>query len=483
MAASPPQPPAQPNPFHIEAGPLFAVGVSLAVVGNALIACSLTLQKYCVNREVTTGVKTQQMPLFWASLVGMIGGEIGNFTAFGFASQTVVSPLGAVSVIMNAILAAAFLDEEIYRRTVLGIALTLLGSVAIVLFSPPPLNTLTPDDFVELLANPYAYGYLIVVAVAIMLLWLVERKLAARFVLIDIGLCSLLGSITVICSTGVSKFIVGGQFVQAVQSPVLYVLVVLLATTAVLQLRFLNKAMEHFPSAVVVPTYYVTFTLSSIAGGVWVFDEAWRPHSWLTPIPQQEYFFFLGCLVSFCGVGLIAIKPADAEGAAAAATTPDRRGGGGSGTGDGGGTSSASGATEDDAPPESLARAHTFSPTSATSRPQLSHMLSVFAAGSAAGDGLAAQGRANSAGALPDASAWWYDASAPLATADLRGGVNVVTGVGTMQHLYCAFGSRRGTAVEPLAGLAVEPADVPGGGPPSDGALSASLIRNDHGHG
>ena len=84
----------------------------------------------------------------------------------------------------------------------------------------------------------------------------------------------------------------------------------------------------------------------------------------------------------------------------------------------------------------------------------------------------AAQGRANSAGALPDAYAWWYDAAAPpLATADLRGGVNVVTGVGTMQHLYCAFGTRRGTASdrEPLAGLAVEPADAPG--QPTDGNL------------
>ena len=123
---------------------------------------------------------------------------------------------------------------------------------------------------------------------------------------------------------------------------------------------------------------------------------------------------------------------------------------------------------------------------------------SVFSSSSAdhSGHGLAAQGRANSAGALPasatdahaHAHAWWYDASTlpPLATADLRGGVNVVTGVGTMQHLYCAFGSRRGTAAdrEPLAGLAVEPAeaDVLPRAPSAD-ALSASLIRNDHGQG
>ena len=67
--------------------------------------------------------------------------------------------------------------------------------------------------------------------------------------------------------------------------------------------------MEHFPAAVVVPTYYLTFTLSSIAGGVWVFSEAWRPYSWLTPVPKQEYLFFAGCLVAFLGVYFIAVKP------------------------------------------------------------------------------------------------------------------------------------------------------------------------------
>lgn len=273
LSNAPPQPPNGPGLLPtFESGPLFLVGVGLAVGGNTLIACSLTLQKFCVNREVATGVKTGSMPLFWLALAGMIGGEVGNFAAFGFCSQTVVSPLGAVSVIVNTVLAAVFLGEKIYGQTIIGIALTLVGSVGVVLFSPPAVGDLTCDSFVSKLASPYAYGYLIVVAVAIALLWLVELRWASRLVLIDVGLCSLLGSVTVICSTALSKFIVGGGLCFG--SPVLYVLVLLLVTTAVLQLRFLNKAMEHFPAAVVVPTYYLTFTLSSIAGGVWVFNEA-----------------------------------------------------------------------------------------------------------------------------------------------------------------------------------------------------------------
>ena len=48
----------------IESSPLFLLGVSLAVAGNTLIACSLTLQKYCVNREAATGVKASSTSLF-----------------------------------------------------------------------------------------------------------------------------------------------------------------------------------------------------------------------------------------------------------------------------------------------------------------------------------------------------------------------------------------------------------------------------------
>ena len=273
-----------------DSSPEFFIGVGLACAGNALIACSLVLQKHCVNAEAATGMKASTMRLFWLSLVGMIGGEVGNFAAFGFASQTVVSPLGAMSVIVNTVLAAIFLRERIFCLTVLGIALTIGGSIGVVLFSPPPLVSITTHDFVMLLSDPYAYTYLILVACAIGVLAALQPRCGHRFLLINIMLCSLLGSITVICSTALSKFIrlalggdgatnstgIDGPAVEkTLESPVPYILVPTLVTTAVLQLRFLNAAMK-FNASVVVPTYYVTFTLSSIAGGVWVFNESWR---------------------------------------------------------------------------------------------------------------------------------------------------------------------------------------------------------------
>lgn len=424
----------------IESSPLFLLGVSLAVVGNTLIACSLTLQKYCNNREAATGVKASSTPLFWVALIGMIAGEVGNFTAFGFASQTVVSPLGAVSVIVNTILAACFLKEKIYPLTIGGILLTLLGASLVVLFSPPPLADLTCEQFLKYLEKPEAYGYLIVVVAAIVVLGLAEPRWGHRIVLVDVMLCSLLGSITVICSTALSKFIrlALDQDKSTILSPIPYILIPILVATAVLQLKFLNRAMANFNSAVVVPTYYVTFTLSSIAGGMWVFNESFRS-TWITPVPKQEYFFFLGSFLCFGGVVCIAAKPAADKLPAGARGTGTRNRTDNSQEEDHPG--GAGGGADDDARVVPLRRAATFGGRSAEVRASLTRTLSAVAASfTAPSDGLGS-------GPLP-----------PVGEVDLRGSVNVVTGVGTMQQLHHALSSWSASSATATAAEGVESA-------------------------
>ena len=77
----------------------FFLGCALAIAGNIIVACSLCLQKHVHNSheakveagEVADGKTASSNPLFWVALSGMILGEVGNFTAFGLASPTVVS--------------------------------------------------------------------------------------------------------------------------------------------------------------------------------------------------------------------------------------------------------------------------------------------------------------------------------------------------------------------------------------------------------
>ena len=263
----------------------FFLGCALAIAGNIVVACSLCLQKHVHNAHEAKleageaeGKTASSNPLFWVALSGMILGEVGNFTAFGLASPTVVSPLGAVAVITNALLAVLFLGETLRVRGVVGILLTIGGSIIVVVFAPPSLQNLTVSDFVDLLKAPPVIALLSFIGTGVTVLGLLEPRFGKRFLLIDIGLCSLLGTITVLCSSSVSKFIeiVANGDDSLLRSPIPYVLIPLLGGTAVLQLMFLNRAMMNFDSTQVVPVYYVVFTLCSIGGGGIFFHDFWR---------------------------------------------------------------------------------------------------------------------------------------------------------------------------------------------------------------
>lgn len=64
-------------------------------------------------------------------------GEIANFAAYAFAPAILVTPLGALSVLIGAVLGSYFLKEELGTLGKLGCAICLIGSVIIVLHAPP----------------------------------------------------------------------------------------------------------------------------------------------------------------------------------------------------------------------------------------------------------------------------------------------------------------------------------------------------------
>ena len=141
---------------------------------------------------------------------------------------------------------------------------------------------------------------------SVLLLWILQPRYGHKFLLVNLLLCSLLGSITVLCSTALSKFIgtvMAGDH-HPLLSPVPYLTIPILAITAVLQLRYLNKAMESFDSSQVVPTYYVTFTLASISGGGVVFRDFWRFHA-----DHNAMLFVVGVVLCFSGVFIITRRP------------------------------------------------------------------------------------------------------------------------------------------------------------------------------
>ena len=63
-------------------------------------------------------------------------GELCNFAAYGFVPATLVTPLGALSVLISAILSAYFLNEKLNRIGKIGCFLTAVGSTVMVIHAP-----------------------------------------------------------------------------------------------------------------------------------------------------------------------------------------------------------------------------------------------------------------------------------------------------------------------------------------------------------
>lgn len=84
----------------------------------------------------------------------MVIGEIFNFAAYAFAPAILVTPLGALSVLIGAVLGAYFLDEQLGILGRIGCAICLVGSVIIVLHAPPDREVSSVDEILHLALQP-----------------------------------------------------------------------------------------------------------------------------------------------------------------------------------------------------------------------------------------------------------------------------------------------------------------------------------------
>lgn len=84
----------------------------------------------------------------------MFGAEGCNFAAYIFASATVVAPMGALSVVASAVIAALFLRERLNVLGQLGAGLCLVGTTLIVVFAPQTTAVTRIDELAHRALNP-----------------------------------------------------------------------------------------------------------------------------------------------------------------------------------------------------------------------------------------------------------------------------------------------------------------------------------------
>jgi len=283
------------------------LGLAIAVVANSLTGISFVIKKQGLDRcDQSHTWSYLKEPRWWAGFVTMLVGEIGNFAAYAYAPAILVTPLGALSVFVNAFLSHHVLQEIMSMQGHLGMFLCALGTALIVTFAPEEV-TITSMLEVEAKILHWVFGLFLagsLSAVAAMFYLEFKYSLGLRYILFYIMLCSVVGSLCVLGIKGLGIAIratVEGsnQFSFRTENRLTFVCVILVALCLVSQLTFLNKALDTWGAARVVPIYYVTFTTLTVAGNTCLFRNL------VALSPASMVCFTLGALATYGGVVLV----------------------------------------------------------------------------------------------------------------------------------------------------------------------------------
>ncbi|CAO0801077.1 unnamed protein product [Mucor circinelloides] len=270
------------NPLGLAAdthGSLYKlIGVTLAICSGIFIGSSFVFKKKGLlqSTEKSGGVAGEgygylKSPMWWSGMILMVVGEACNFVAYAFTQAILVTPLGALSVVLSAVLSSIFLKERLSFQGKVGCLQCVLGAIIIVMHAPEQGAADTSiETFKHLMLSVGFLTYAcIAVALSLFLVFYCGPRWGKTNMLVYISICSLIGSLSVVFTQGIGgaivhSFTVENQFTNWF----VYLVLILTLVTLAIEIIYLNKALNIFNTAVVTPTYYVIFTTLTIVSSI-----------------------------------------------------------------------------------------------------------------------------------------------------------------------------------------------------------------------
>ncbi|KAL0958012.1 hypothetical protein HGRIS_000186 [Hohenbuehelia grisea] len=237
-------------------------------------------------------------------LPSVVVGELANFAAYTFAPPILVTPLGALSVLIGAVLASFLLHEELGQLGRLGCALCLIGSLIIVLHAPEDKPVETVDQILHYAIQPgfLMYCFTVLVFTLVMIYYVVPLH-GRKNPVVYISICSLVGSVSIMAIKGFGiavKLTFAGH--NQFSHPSTYVFGIVVAVSILIQMTYFNKALDTFSTNVVNPLYYVGFSTCTVLASLILFQ------GFNTTDATNTVSLLCGFMTTFLGVYLLNIS-------------------------------------------------------------------------------------------------------------------------------------------------------------------------------
>ncbi|KAJ1475058.1 magnesium transporter NIPA-domain-containing protein [Baffinella frigidus] len=196
------------------------IGVLLSLLGDIIINIGMNSMKYAHNgnQHEITGDPIRhylRLPLWWVGILLLVAGELGNLVAYGYAPAAIVTPIGSIGVVTNVFITTYILKEPFRWSTFAGAFCVVVGIIVVVTFAPMTVIEITSENVWSDVAYTMEGGiYLAVLVVSFITVSVIAevrdkvgKKWGEKTVLIYIGQCAILSTMTIVCAKTFSSIL------------------------------------------------------------------------------------------------------------------------------------------------------------------------------------------------------------------------------------------------------------------------------------
>ncbi|RIA80623.1 magnesium transporter NIPA-domain-containing protein [Glomus cerebriforme] len=302
------------------------VGIVIAVSTSFIQSLGLTIQRksHVLNENIHPKELRRsacKRPLWHLGFdTYIISNIIGSIFSIGYLPIIILAPLGAVTLVFNAIFAKLLLGDIFNRQTIIGTIFIIIGAIMIALFGVVEEPKHSLKDLIELYKRPAFISYFSVIEFTIIVILIVNKY--GEYVLEKMnrnerdpifgwpikkfqtilgisygcvgGMLSSQGLI--FAKSGVELLILTIYGENQFNGPLSWIIVAGLVIVGILQLYYLNKGLRLCDTVVLVPLSFCTFNASTIFNGLMYYNQWNRLHWW------QIVLVILGICILLCGV-------------------------------------------------------------------------------------------------------------------------------------------------------------------------------------
>ena len=263
---------------------------------------------------------------WWVGLFFVIFGSLGDFTSLSFAPQSVVMPVGSMTLVANLFFASMWLGETLTKKDVIGTFMIIIGAslvaVAYGALGSPNNKEYSLDELIQLYLRVSILIYFLLVGALMLALYTLMKK--CEFILGQEGdhqqdpeyqklvrwhpfsysaLSGVFGANSVLFAKSTTELIrLTAEGENQFGYPLTYVIIGAMFTCIISQTHFLAHGLQFFDALYIIPVFQCFFITFSILGGAVYFNE-------LASFTVVQWVVFLGAVgITLFGVILLSAR-------------------------------------------------------------------------------------------------------------------------------------------------------------------------------